>query len=87
MSRTMKACPCARFHVSFQRCLYFAWCCLFLAASSYAGGTQLPALTIRFTNPHYNCIGNTYCVDVALQSDTPQVRLFGANIRFFYDTA
>jgi len=38
-------------------------------------------------NPQYNCIGSTYCVDVALQSNTPQVRLFGANIRFFYDTA
>ncbi len=87
MSRTMNTNLRGGFHVIFLRCLCFTWWCVFLAVSRSAGGTQLPALTIRFMNPQYNCIGSTYCVDVALQSNTPQVRLFGANIRFFYDTA
>src|SRR5258706_7153065 len=47
------------------------------------GGT--PVITIRFANPHYDCLNAQYCVDVEYLSDTPGQQVFGTNVRFFYD--
>lgn len=64
-------------------------CCIYATAFFCCPGADARAaeLTICFMNPHYNCVGETYCVDVALQSDTPDLQLFGINVRFFYDDA
>ena len=54
------------------------------------GGCILPVVTnpnftVRLANPHYNCTTEEYCVDVEFQSDIPDQRLFGMNVRFFYE--
>ncbi|MBK8492610.1 MAG: HYR domain-containing protein [Saprospirales bacterium] len=47
---------------------------------------QLPVVTVRFTNPSYDCAnGGVYCMDVEFISDVPDQELFGMNVRFFYD--
>ena len=45
----------------------------------------LPVVTVRFANPHYDCPSQTYCLDVEFLSDTEGHKLFGMNVRFFYD--
>jgi hypothetical protein len=44
-----------------------------------------PVITVRFANPELNCKDLTYTVDVEFQSNTADQRLFGMNVRFFYD--
>jgi hypothetical protein len=44
-----------------------------------------PYVTVRFANPNYNCLEQTYSLDVEFQSDTPGQQLHGMNVRFFYD--
>jgi len=44
-----------------------------------------PNITVRLTNPQYNCVTNEYCLDVEFQSDLPDQVLFGMNVRFFYE--
>ena len=46
---------------------------------------QFPEITIRFTNPQYDCVSGEYCLDIEFQSDSPGEELFGINVRFFYD--
>ena len=48
---------------------------------------QTPTVTVRFANPHYDCVNDVYCVDVEFQADQDSVELFGMNVRFFYDDA
>jgi len=45
----------------------------------------LPVLTVRFTNPYFDCPTQNYCLDVEFLSDTEGLQLFGMNVRFFYD--
>ena len=59
--------------------------CFIMFVAAFPVQAQVPALTLCFMNPQYNCTGEMYCVDAALRSDMSQVELFGANIRFFYD--
>lgn len=61
------------------------WCvllalCLLIGADAFA---QNPVFTVRLANPRYDCDAATYCVDVEFQSNTPNQRLFGMNVRFF----
>ncbi len=44
-----------------------------------------PNITVRLNNPTYNCNTQKYIVDVEFQSDLPNERLFGMNVRFWYD--
>jgi len=45
-----------------------------------------PVVAVRFDNPKYDCPPTqTYCVDVVFKSDTPNQKLFGMNLRFYYD--
>lgn len=60
---------------------------VFLVFSAAIAGAVAPEVTVRFANPRYNCAEKTYCVDVEVQSNLPDQRLFGMNVRFFYDTA
>lgn len=46
---------------------------------------QEPLVTVRFANPSYECLTNTYCLDVEFLADQEDVEVFGMNIRFFYD--
>jgi len=41
-------------------------------------------VTIRFANPSFTCDSLIYCVDVEYISNTPGLRVFGTNVRFFY---
>jgi len=44
-----------------------------------------PNLTVRFSNPQFNCATAEYCLDVEFQSDQAGYELFGMNVRLFYD--
>jgi len=46
---------------------------------------QLPDISVRFANPSFDCVNQTYCLDVEFQSNTPSQQLYGMNVRFFYD--
>ncbi|MGB3078208.1 MAG: hypothetical protein WBB31_03950, partial [Saprospiraceae bacterium] len=60
----------------------FAFYLLFLGFTSQLS-SQIPVITARFAHPSFNC-SNEYCVDVEFRSDTPDVQIFGINVRFFY---
>lgn len=56
------------------------------AYTNSVGATMTtPNLTVRFTNPAFDCLTGEYCVDVEFQSDLPDQELFGMNVRFFYE--
>ena len=42
-------------------------------------------ITVRFSNPQFDCDNEKYCVDVEALSNLPNQILFGINVRFFYD--
>ena len=44
-----------------------------------------PKVSIRFSNPKYNSSTKKFKIDVEYLSDTPNIRVFGHNVRFFYD--
>ncbi len=67
--------------------LFFVLCCAMLLLSHTAMAANDPEVTIRFTNPRYDCETAVYALDVAVQSDVPNRELFGMNVRFFYDDA
>lgn len=46
---------------------------------------QLPEVSVRFANPYYDCDSQMYCLDVEFLANTENLRLFGMNVRFFYD--
>ena len=61
---------------------------LLLIALVFTGFSMLaqdPVVTARFANPRYDCSTQSYCVDVQFKSDVPNQRIFGINVRFFYD--
>ncbi len=58
---------------------------LVLSGFQVAAQPALPVVTVRFANPVYDCPTQTYCLDVEFISDTPGQKLFGMNVRFFYD--
>lgn len=43
-----------------------------------------PVVTVRFSNPEFNCANQTYNVDVEFQCNTSGKQLFGMNVRFYY---
>jgi hypothetical protein len=47
---------------------------------------QTPVITVRCSNPSYDPITNIYVVNVDFQSDIPNQKLYGMNVRFFYDS-
>ena len=59
---------------------------MILVFSAFSAKAQsLSEISVRFTNPTFDCPTQIYCVDVEIQSDTPGDTLFGMNVRFFYD--
>jgi hypothetical protein len=46
---------------------------------------QIPVLTVRFANPIYVAATQTYSLDVEFKSNTANKKLYGMNVRFFYD--
>jgi hypothetical protein len=46
-----------------------------------------PLVTARFYNPQYDCLTQTYCVDVEFKCAELNQQIFGVNVRFFYDDA
>ncbi|MCK6692450.1 MAG: DUF11 domain-containing protein, partial [Thermoanaerobaculia bacterium] len=58
---------------------------LFFAVIATNLSAQTPVITVRFANPQYNCATGEYCLDVEYQSNTANQRVFGTNVRFFYD--
>jgi hypothetical protein len=58
---------------------------VFLLLLAGNADAQNPVLSVRFANPNYDCDAGTYCLDVEFQADTPDQRLFGKNVRLFYD--
>jgi hypothetical protein len=56
------------------------------AFQAYAAAPPVrPVVSVRFANPQYDCPTQTYCLDVEFLADRPGQRLFGMNVRFFYD--
>jgi len=47
----------------------------------------LPNVSVRFTNPVFDCPTKNYCLDVEFLSDTPDQIIYGVNVRFLYDDA
>lgn len=47
--------------------------------------TNDASVRVRFQNPQYDPATKEFKLDVCFQSDTPAQRLFGMNVRFFYD--
>lgn len=47
---------------------------------------QNSEISVRFANPSFDCDNKTYCVDVEFSSDSPSDTLYGANMRFYYNT-
>ncbi len=46
-----------------------------------------PKITTRFSNPVFDTNTNKLKLSVEFHSDTPNQRLFGMNVRFFYDAS
>lgn len=44
-----------------------------------------PQIKIRFNNPQYNPTTKKFKLDVEFQSDQENQKIFGINVRFFYD--
>jgi hypothetical protein len=57
----------------------------FVLIGFQAMSQELPLMKVRFNNPHYDCPTHLYCVDVEFQSNTADLKVFGVNVRFFYD--
>jgi hypothetical protein len=49
--------------------------------------SQTPLITVQFANPQFNCMTETYCLDVEFRADTLGQELFGMNVRLFYDAS
>ncbi len=60
---------------------------LMLIIWGFTASAQPAQITARFANPAYDCIEQTYCVDVEFHADLPNLRLFQMNLRYFYETA
>ena len=58
-------------------------CLVILSAN--ASGQVNPKVKVRFANPVFSCVDSTYCLDVQMQTDSTNTKLFGFNVRFFYD--
>lgn len=48
---------------------------------------NLPGVTTRFANPQFNPITRSYTLDLELNASIPDLKLFGINLRFFYDAS
>jgi hypothetical protein len=44
-----------------------------------------PNITVRLSNPQFNCTTAKYCADVEFQSDLSNQELYAMNVRFWYD--
>ena len=51
----------------------------------YSFVEPIPNITIRFSNPQFECQNGEYCLDVEFKSDIINQEIFGMNVRFFYD--
>ena len=60
---------------------------LVLLMSGLKTMAQDTTITARFINGTYDSLTNRFCVDVELQSNTANIRMFGFNVRFFYEDA
>ena len=49
--------------------------------------SQNSEVSIRFSNPSFDCDAKTYCLDVEYNSDNSADTLYGTNVRFFYNSA
>ena len=63
--------------------LFIAIC--FSAIWPASAQSELPAVTVRFGNPSLDFETKKYTIDVEFQSNTEGIRLFGMNVRFFYE--
>ena len=43
-----------------------------------------PIVTVRYSNPEFNCANQTYTVDVEFQCSVPDKQLYSMNVRFYY---
>ena len=73
--------------ISISRAIRLSACfgACFLLLATFADAQNV-GMTVRLANPEYDCVAQTYCVDVEFQSNTADQQLFGMNVRFFYDT-
>ena len=67
-----------------KKVMYLAFYVLLLGFCSKAVSQADPVITIRFANPHYDCLNAQYCVDVEYRSNVLGQQVFGTNVRFFY---
>lgn len=79
-------------HKRYQIAATGKWFSIFLFSIFYLGlfqavmpQSQMESVTVRFANPQVDFMNGTMKVDVEFQCDVPNQRLFGKNVRFFYD--
>lgn len=58
-----------------------------LMMASLFVNAQNSEVSIRFSNPNFDCDAKTYCLDVEYNSDSSADTLYGTNVRFFYNSA
>lgn len=68
-----------------QKFLFPLLLILILSGFIATAQTQIPVVSVRFANPHYECPTGPYCVDVEFMSDIEGQQVYGMNVRFFYD--
>jgi hypothetical protein len=61
---------------------------LCLGLSTWVTGQEISSrITTRFANPQFNAIEKTYALDVEMRANIPGQKLFGMNLRLFYDAS
>jgi len=61
--------------------------CLVFGLGTVALGQNAPQISTRFTHPQYDAPTRTYTLDVEMQASGAAQKLFGMNVRFFYDAS
>jgi len=60
---------------------------LFLLSVLQSEAVNPPVISVRFNHPVYDCKLQTYCVDVEFNANTPGLKIYDMNVRFFYETS
>lgn len=63
--------------------LFFVLYLTTISLSSAQSG--LPVVTLRFENPVFDAVAKEYCLDIEFQSSKENIRLYGLNVRCFYE--
>lgn len=60
---------------------------LYIGFSTLSAQTSMARLNARFANPQFNAQAKTYSLDIEMHAEAAPEKLFGINLRFFYDAS